>query len=103
MPTGGLITVYDKTEDYTATLQEAGDHIFLHLDVENWSPSVLREIKSKWPVLLEHIVDKGYSILFTYSKDKQSVKFWNMMQPLTETRKFGPENEYLLGAWDLEE
>ena len=103
MDKGGLTTVYESTDKYEATFQEVGDHIFFHLEVYAWSPSLLKEFKEKWPDVVATVKDKGYDILFTYSKYPQSVKFWNKIHPCNYVEKFGPDNDHYIGAWDLEE
>lgn len=94
---------YHVTEDYALRVNEAGGHIFLHMDMVNWSKSALKEIRERVDLLAKDFEEQGYVAVFATTDEDKVVKFWRMVRPIDELNKFGPHDEYYLAAWYLEQ
>lgn len=73
---------------------------FLHLDVDKWSLSAYKLLKTSLKEIRKAFADQGVELLFVRTDDEKIVKFWGRLHPLEEVNKFGPRNEYYIGAWE---
>lgn len=100
---------YDKRytfyqdDNVHARVHEKDGFAFIHLDVEEWNRQALRTVKKGMEDLQEHLKEEGYEWLFATSEDEMSVKFWNLIKPTHTVKKFGPRDQYWIGAWKFEE
>lgn len=90
-----------KNEDMELKIQEAEGFAFMHMEVGNWGKSQLRELRRVREDLRSHLRSEGYEWVFATSDTKKSTKFWNLMEPCHTINKFGPNDEYYIGAWKL--
>jgi hypothetical protein len=59
--------IYIKTEDYEIAIEQEGDVFFLHCDVWNFSPSVMKEIKYNFYNIVEAFLEAGVDSLYAYT------------------------------------
>lgn len=83
--------------------EERGGFIFLDLDVKDWNLSSYRKLKKAVAETREKFLKEGHDLIFAMTEDKAITKFWNNIHPLEELNKFGPRNEYYIGAWLTED
>ena len=43
--------------------------VFLHLRVDRWGPSVMRLMRSRWPVIQEALREVGYTKIFAFYRE----------------------------------
>lgn len=84
-------------------VEEQGGFIFIHMSVKEWNKDTYKLIKSGANSLFDKLKDEGHEWAFATSNQKQSTKFWNMVRPCYTINKFGPNDEYWIGAWNFEE
>jgi len=95
--------IYFEDEDMKVEVQEEGGYIFLHMSAEKWNKKILRTIREVVDRLVEDLKSEGHEWAFATSEDEKSVKFWNIVKPCYTIKKFGPNEEYWIGAWNFEE
>jgi len=93
-------SVYYEDEDVVVKTEEAGGFIFIHTEISsNWNKSMLKRLKSGVEGLFKELESEGHEWAFATSDDEKSTRFWNMVKPCETVEKFGPNNEYWIGAW----
>lgn|SRR5690554_550577 len=58
-----------EDENYHMTYEEIDGQIFVHLEVEKVSKSVLKNIEQKWEDFKARLYYLGYEYIFTYTND----------------------------------
>ena len=69
---------YVTTDKYNINLELEQDVIFLHSDVKDFSPSVLKEIQVHFDKICEVALTNNMSSVYSYTKN---VKFCNSVSP----------------------
>lgn len=96
------IIIHDD-EDFFVKLTESGGYVFAHMVSHKWSKRVYLKSKEVFYQMLKVAEGKGYELVFATSDEEKSAKFWKMMAPLEELNKYGPHQEYWIGAWHVED
>lgn len=88
--------VLKETEDFRLVFEEEGGFIFLHLEVENWSASVCKQIREALDETLLRF-EGGHDVVFGTTSSYKSVRLWNLVKPCFEVVKLDGRN--WLGSW----
>jgi hypothetical protein len=81
--------------------EEEGGLIFLHFTVKKWGKDTLALFREELERVLLHFKALGHDVIFMYSSEKKSVKFWQLVKPCFTVEPLG--NSGYLGAWLTEE
>lgn len=93
-------STYYEDEDVVVRLERTGGYVFVHTDVSGTlNKDLLGRIRSGFSELLSELKDEGHEWAFATSDDKKSTKFWNLVHKCDTVNKFGPNQEYWIGAW----
>lgn len=93
--------VYKETNDYCVRIQEADGWILVHLDVYNWSPSMLKHLRQLFDKGLKEFADKGHELVFSSTLSEQTVKFCKLVKPVYEIREIDYYGtKYWVVAWE---
>lgn len=95
--------LYLDKPDYKVELEYMENQIYVHVKVNQWGVGVLKDLRKEFEGLKWVLRKLGHSWLFAVGQDEKTVKFWNTICPLTDKEIFGPNDEFILGAWDIEE
>lgn len=90
---------YIKTEDYEIAIEQEEDTFFLHCEVENFSPSIMKEIKVHFYNIVEVFLKLGVDTLYAYTPD---VKFCRSLLPCEVIGEIElADEEYAIVEWDI--
>lgn len=93
--------VYAQTDDYYITVQEADGWIILHLDVYNWSPSMLKHLRALFEKMLKEFADLGHELVFSSTLHEKTVKFCKLLRPVYEVKEGNYyDDKYWVVAWE---
>lgn len=56
------------------TLEDIDGHLYLHMEVYNFSPSVLKYLRSVWPLMVYEIWAQGYDVMYSYNVNTKFLK-----------------------------
>jgi hypothetical protein len=93
-------TMIDNPQ-YKFSVEESNNLIFLHLTIKSWGKSTLVSIREGLEGVLLHFKELGHDVIFMYSKEEKSVKFWQLVKPCFTVEPLGHSG--YLGAWLTEE
>lgn len=96
-----LFTYY-KDEDVRIQFQNLGGYIFMHLDVYNWSPSVLKKLRKGFSELRVKFQEEKVDLVFATGDNQHSIKLWGLVHPLYEVHEVPESPGYFVGSWDME-
>lgn len=89
-----------KDDDGECVVELADDILFAHVTIRNFSPSVMKRVKSVWAYLKYTAYMSGFDAILTYNANK---KFCEKMDPEYRTlfnfTHEGQEREVLI--WEL--
>lgn len=90
---------YIKTEDFEIAIEQEGDVFFLHCEVENFKPSVMKEIRYNFYNIVETFIEAGIDSLYAYTPD---VKFCRSLLPCEVIGEIElKDEEYAIIEWDI--
>lgn len=100
------VRTYLEDKDFTVKLElMPSGEMFVHVDVHNWNHLVLARLREEFKALVGRLEMNGWEWLCVRAKASDKVvKFWNLIEPLTDTEPFSCKGvDYIAGAWNLEE
>ena len=74
--------------------------VFVHCEIEHWSPTVMRDCKKQWPMFLKHLVSLGYKKI--YSAVPADDKLINKWQRLWGMKLVKINKDYALYTKELD-
>lgn len=88
-------------KDFELYYEEMGGHVFIHLDIHNWSKSVCQRIRAMFEATLLYFDTQGRDVIFATTQNPQAVKVWNTIKTHDEIveLKHGNRPVGWLGAW----
>lgn len=92
---------YRETEDYKIEIEQEQDVFFLHCDVSNFSPGVMKEIKIDFLNILEVFLTLGVDSIYAYTTN---VKFCKSLLPCKVIGEIELSDEaHSIVEWDIME
>ena len=92
---------YIKTDDYEIAIEQEEDVFFLHCDVHNFSPSVMKNIQFDFYNIVETFLEAGVDSLYAYT---QNVKFCRSLLPCKVIGEIELSDErHAIVEWDIME
>ena len=73
-----MLKTYSDNENYKLMIEMEEDHLFLHIDVFNWSKSVLKSIRFDMANILYNSWQQGWKEIYAYTPN---IKFANLIEP----------------------
>lgn len=74
--------------------------VFVHCDIEYWSPAVMRDCKKQWSIFLKHLVSLGHKKI--YSAIPADDKLINKWQRLWGMKLVKADKDYALFIKELD-
>ncbi len=97
-----FLTFY-KDDDFTVKLEEVDGLLFVHVNVERFTPSSFKRMKALWEEIYERAWYGGYESIYAYTPDETFVKRFGKMpyNKINEYRQSGIV--YNVYEWVLQE
>lgn len=91
--------VYYEDEDFMLKVEELDGHLFMHVDVTNWTPSSYKRGVEKFEEVIKRAYWGGYEAVYTYIKNPKFAKMFGSPEWL-QTLNHNDE-QYELMRWKL--
>lgn len=85
------------TDDYSVQAAESEGFVFVHLDLYNWAPSVVKSLKAELEKAKLVVGGAGHDLMYLHTPDKKIIKLWEMCSPLYDLVEI---DENYIGAWE---
>lgn len=66
--------VYSGNDNYIMSIEDVDSYLFVHIDVHNWSPSILKLIRCDFEELKLDAYGNGYDNIFSYTSNPKFAK-----------------------------
>ena len=76
--------IYYKDENYTVTLEELNEELFIHVKFKKFSKTILLDALKVWAEIKAKCYWLGYEHIYTYTKDDRMSRLFPGAHEVTE-------------------
>lgn len=91
-----------KTDNIHVYLQKFDEYFYVHLDVNEWKPSVIRTLREKFLELKKLFQQFEVDLLFTTTNNPKIVRLLPLIHPVRTVQPVPGQPGMYVGAWDME-
>ena len=66
--------IYHECEQYIIEWQHLNEHLFIHVQLFEFSKSILKEMKEHFEKIKEEAKAQGYPFLFSFTRDERVIR-----------------------------